>query len=290
MMNHQFLPDIARKYDCGLVDIRNPWLEYLRVNHYEPMQLLVKDGAHLNVQGNFLLAALTSRYLVYRSDLPDTQWKALTHEQAVDAGMWKDGKLALDFDGNRVDLIAASDAPVGGRAQILIDGKKPSEFPGAYRITRPTPGPWSPVFLSRVDHDSPLILEDWSLKISHVSPDGHTWDFDIAGSITGPDGSGKSDQPFTSQSGRVKIEPAAWFRGFYLPLPNGTVVRWKVLPMFLDEYQATKTEDPTKENAATVIQGIPNGRHTLEIIAEDSSQRANIALIRAYRPHLPFDP
>ncbi len=174
LMNHRFLPDIAGKYGCGLCDIRAGWLEYLRANHYQPGQLLLKDGAHLNAQGNYLMAQLTNRYLVYRPDLPDTAWKGLTATYPVGPGAWKDGNLTIAFEGNRVDVIPAAAnekgaAPAGGSGSVLIDGKKPSEFPGAYRITRPQPGPWSPLFLSRVDHDAPLVLEDWTLKVSDVS-------------------------------------------------------------------------------------------------------------------------
>ena len=88
--------------------------------------------------------------------------------------MWKDGHLVIAFEGNRVDVIPPQAnekgaAPAGGSGRVLIDGKRPSEFPAAYRITRPQPGPWSPLFLSRVDHDAPLVLEDWTLRVSHVS-------------------------------------------------------------------------------------------------------------------------
>ena len=284
LMNHRFLPDIAKKYGCGLEDVRSGWMRYLNDNHYEPGQLLLKDGAHLNPQGNFLLAQLTDRYLVYRPDLPDTQWKDLTHDYTLADGDWKDGKLSVEFEGNRVDVIPAREKTAGGTARVLIDGKKPSEFPGAYRITRPQPGPWNPVFLSRVDHDAPLVLEEWTLKLKDVSPDAKTWAFDVTGSVTGPDGSGRSDQPFASNSGRVKIDPAAWFRGFNPPLPNGYTIHWKVLPMFVDGYQVPKIDDPAKENATVVVQGIPNGKHLLEIIADDASTPPAIGVVRTYKP------
>jgi hypothetical protein len=284
LMNHRFLPDIAKKYGCGLEDVRTGWLQYLRDNHYEPGQLLLKDGAHLNAQGNFLLAQLTDRYLAYRPDLPDAEWKGLTHDYPVTTGDWKDGKLSIEFEGNRVDVIPAKGQSSGGEARVLIDGKKPSEFPSAYRITRPQPGPWSPLFLARVDHDTPLVLEDWTLKVKDVSPDGKTWGFDLIGSVTGPDGSGRSDQPFTSTSGRVKIDPAAWFRGFNPPLPDGYTIHWKVLPMFVDTFQVPKIDDPAKENATVVVQGIANGKHTLELVADDASRPPGIGVVRTYKP------
>jgi hypothetical protein len=293
LMNHQFLPDIASKYGCGLVDIRGGWMQYLRDNHYEPRQLLVKDGAHLNAQGNFLMAQLTEQYLVHRTDLPDAAWKDLSHDSPVAASDWHDGKLDLHVLGNRIDLLPILPTHKAkahsGSGRILIDGKKPSEFPDAYRITRPSPGPWSPLFLSRVDHDAALVLEEWTLKLKNVSSDGNSWEFDVAGSVTGPDGSGRSDQPFASKSGRVKIDPAAWFRGFHPPLPNGYSIRWKVLPMFEDVYRVPSIEDPALENATTVIQGIPNAQHTLEIIADDVALPPAIAAVRVYRPPVKAD-
>lgn len=282
LMNHRFLPGIAAKYGCGLCDVRTGWLDYLHANHYEPTQLLLKDKAHLNAQGNFLLAKLTERYLVYRPELPNADWKDLTHSYVIKPDSWKDGRLAVEFEGNRVDILPDATGQKGS-CSVRIDGKKPSEFPGAYRITRPQPGPWSPVFVSRIDHDAPLVLEEWTLKISDVSADGKKWNFSVSGSITGDDGQGKSDELFKSKSGRVIIEPAAWFRGFYPPLPNGYNIRWTVLPMFIDSYSTPKISDPTTENATTVIQGIPNGKHMLELISENGDARA-IAEIRTYRP------
>ncbi len=283
MMNHQFLPDIAARYGCALADIRGGWLDYLRANHYEPGQLLLKDGAHLNAQGNFLMAVLTERYLVFRHEPPDASWRDRVHAFRIKPADWKNGELTLEFEGNRIDLLPAAGA-AGGHAQVRIDDRKPSNFPSAYCITRPSPGPWSPLFLSRVDHDSWLVIEEWTLKLKNVSADGKKWDFDVVGSNTGPDGSGHSDQPFVSKSGRVKIDPAAWFRGFSPPLPDGYAIHWHVRPMFEDTYTVPKIDDPTKENATTIIQGIPNARHVLRLFAEDPNAPPAIESVRTYRP------
>ena len=64
-MNRQFLPETARKYGCGLADNRGAWIDYLKANHLEPRALL-KDGVHLNDHGNYLMAELVKRYLIYR--------------------------------------------------------------------------------------------------------------------------------------------------------------------------------------------------------------------------------
>lgn len=293
LMNRQFLPAIAKKYGCGLCDQRSAWGDYLKANHLEPKTLLV-DGVHLNAHGNDLMAQLVDQYLFYRPDLTDAEWKDLSHTSIVGKDVqWKDGKLTLAFEGNRVDLIPqrplhSGDAASHAAARVLIDGKKPGEFPGAYRITRPRPGPWTPLFLSEVGHDSALVLESWTLKLTSISPadakDPKTWDFDVTGSVTGPDGSGTSDKPFVSKSGRVKIDPAAWFRAFHPPLKAGYTIQWDVLPMFVETYSVPKIEDPAKENATTIIQGIPNGTHTLELIADEPANPPAVMGVRTYKP------
>jgi hypothetical protein len=262
MMNNVFLPEIAKKYGCGLVDVRGAWLEYLKANQLQPRDLL-KDGVHLNAHGNYLMAELVKQYLVHRPGLPADSWKDLV--TTVEVG--KSGKL--EFDGNRIDISG------GGKAKVLIDGKKPSEFPECYRITRPSPGPWSALFLSRVDHTTPLVLEEWTITIHDVAADGKSWKFDVKGSTTGDDGSGSSKEKFTSKSGRVVIDPSYWFRGSNPPLPSGLAIQFKVLPMFTDEYT------PSDKGFVTVAQGLKNEKHTLELIPANGETRATANI---YRP------
>ncbi|MGA2031306.1 MAG: hypothetical protein ABSG68_03545 [Thermoguttaceae bacterium] len=280
MMNHVFLPAIAKKYGCALVDVRTPWLAYLKANSLEPKALL-KDGVHLNDHGNYLLAALVSRYLVYRPDPAAAAEGAMVRTLEVGKDVaWKDGRLTVEFEGNRVDAIAAGASRKAGSkaaAHVHIDGRKPSEFPECYCISRPEPGPWSPLFLSRVDHERPLVIEDWTARVTSVGADGKSWKFDVHGSTTGPDGSGESGRPFLSKSGRVSIRPEAWFAPG--KVPSGYEVRWKVLPMFGDSYEPPRVEDASREYATTLAQGLSNSKHALEIVGE-----VPIRAIRVYRP------
>ena len=87
----------------------------------------------------------------------------------------------------------------------------------------------------------------------------------------------------------MKIDPAAWFRGFNPPLPDGYTIRWKVLPMFADTYRVPKVEDPTREKTITVVQGIPNTRHTLEIVADNPPGSPLMGQVRIYKPPLAAD-
>ena len=268
-MNRETLPKIAQKYGCALVDVRSGWLTYLKAQKLEPKALL-KDDVHLNEQGCYLLAQLILRYLVYRPEL-----KAETTVREEKNLRWKDGALTLNFTGNRVDIVGL----VEGDLKVLIDGRPPSAL-ALYRITRPQPNPWSPCALVRVDHDAPLIKENWTLEITEQSGDKKTFSYAVKGSATGEDGTGSSDKPFVSRSGRVKISPEFFFRGFRTDndIPKGHRITWSVLPLFLDKVVAGTGE------TQTVAQGLKNTGHTLTLLADDPKRPPKLGLIRLYCP------
>ena len=121
------------------------------------------------------------------------------------------------------------------------------------------------------------------MKITSVSDGGKAVKFDVEGSKTGPDGSGSNAEVFVSKSGRVKIDPAAWFRNAKMEIPGDYKITWKVQPAFVDAYTAPKTEDAAREQATTVAQGLPNTRHRIEILTDGKSMPP-IQAIRVYRP------
>jgi hypothetical protein len=284
MMNDVFLPEYAKKYRCGLCDVRGEWVRYLKDNHLQPKQLTI-DGTHLNAQGNFLMAAVISHHLVYRPELEDSASKNRVIDLTFGKELkWDRNKVEVPFRGNKVDALADSTG-TPGIVKVLIDGKKPSEFPECYYHARPTPGPWSPLFIKRIDHSSPLVLETWSYKVTSVSADQKFWHFEVTGSVTGPDGGGSSDERFTSNSGRVIIDPQDLFRGFKPPLPVGFESTWKVLPLFTDEYRTVPNSDRSKEAWTTLVQNLPSGDspHVLQLIF-DGTGTAPIKALRIYNP------
>jgi len=286
----KWLLENARKYDCGTVDIRPEWKQYLKENNLMPPDLLT-DGIHLNDHGCFLLADLIKRRLVYRPEFsadPNGMVKTLAVGQGVS---WKDGRLKLEFTGNRVDVIAAKSAGDTGSAKVLIDGKGPAEFPEAYALTRPSTihNIWPAVI--RVSWDQPLILEDWTCRILESDEMGSRFTFQVTGSKTGPDGAGKSWEKFVSNSGRVVIEPNDWHiertcKQAQKPVPENFEITWRVVSMFVDRYHAPSVADPTREYSTTLIQGIANTGHTLELVAEDGGA-VPIRAVRIYQPPLP---
>ncbi|PSB15424.1 hypothetical protein C7B69_18315, partial [filamentous cyanobacterium Phorm 46] len=158
----KWLPELADKYGCEIAEIREPWRRYLQDNRLQPKQLL-SDSIHLNEWGNFLLAALIKPHLRYNPNSPQTpQDLVKTYTVGTDV-KWQDGKLVLEFEGNRVDAIADRTFSGGAiSAKIAIDGKKPSEFPELYSITRPSAslGVGWPAIL-QISSQKPLIVEDW---------------------------------------------------------------------------------------------------------------------------------
>jgi hypothetical protein len=267
------------------VDQRNLWKQYLNDNNLHAAQLL-KDGVHQNEFGNYLMAEIVKAYLVPRKDTHiDPMQCAMVRTYQVGKDVtWKNGSLSLPFEGNRVDVIAGKG--VAASAEIRIDGKKPSEIRELYGFTRAlsTPGGKWPVIL-KMGSQKPLQVEEWTMHIAKDPQNDKLFTFTVTGSRTGPDGAGRSDQRFVSNSGRIVIDPADWNVEYSMSLPGikqvpvAFEVHWKVVPYFSDSF--VSTPDPTVESVITVAQGLSNGKHTLEIIGDTHTP---LAAIRVYRP------
>ncbi|MCW6050650.1 SGNH/GDSL hydrolase family protein [Lyngbya sp. CCAP 1446/10] len=286
----KWLPELADKYGCEIAEIRAPWRRYLKDNRLQPKQLL-SDSIHLNDWGNFLLAALIKPHLRYNPNSPQAASQDLVKTYRVGTDVkWQDGKLVLEFEGNRIDAIA--DKTFNGKAisaKIAIDGKKPSEFPELYSITRPSAslGVAWPAIL-QISSQKPLIIEDWKAIITEINSDATKFKFDVIGSKTGYDGSGTNDEMFVSKSGRVVIEPKNWWlQNAYeyskKLTPKGFEITWQVKPMFVDSYIPPKIVDSSLEYPTTLAQNLSNSKHILEIIPETDS-KVPIQEIRVYRP------
>ena len=161
-----------------------------------------------------------------------------------------------------------------------------------YAITRPTPKPWSALALIRVDHDKPLVVEDWTLTVDSYQAEAPgrpaSWTFHVVGSNTGADGSGTSAASFVSPAGRVRIEPDYWFAT--KPVTPGYEVCWSVEPQFVDVYEAPTAADSKAAWATTLFQGLRNGPHLLELVAGPEGPPTVLALVAYQPPFAPWDP
>lgn len=285
----KWLPELAQRYGLEWADLWRPWRAYLDANHLAAQDVL-RDGAHYTLQGDDMVAQITERYLVYRPNLPVTNANMVRTYEAGRDLEWKNGRLKLEFNGNRIDALGGWDNPFhGGSARVLIDGKAPSENPDLYAVTLPTDNyvvDWPAV--NRISHEKPLIREDWVLRVIESADDDARVRFSVTGSKTGADGEGVSTEKFVSRSGRVVIEPGDWAmkRAYDLrrqATPAGFEIRWSVEGEFRDVYRERRIEDTAKEYAQTLALGLKNGRHVLELVA-DSPFPPVVRAFRVYEP------
>ncbi len=289
--NYAFLPQTARQYGAELCDQRSEWKRYLRANHLKAKDLL-RDSVHLNDHGCYLMAELVKQHLRYRPQQSDAAWRDLVRTYTVGREVnWQDGRLRLEFDGNRVDLIAGAGPVAGAPTQVLVDGLKPSAVPELTVFTRNSAYPkvWWPSILL-IGSAAPLVPEDWSARIFEASDDLKSFKFEVVGSVTGADGVGTNKERFVSQSGRVVIEPGDWFiwrsREYgKVPLPDGYAVKWQAVPQYTELYNHPEVQVRGVETATTLAKGLRPGRHTLELVAR-AAQVPTVAALRVYRPPL----
>jgi hypothetical protein len=189
-------------------------------------------------------------------------------------------QLKLLFTGNRVDLIGHK-LPGGGTVKVLIDGVPADQAPAFYSdyiLAKPKvypkkhvggqPGDVAP---QAVDLGTNLVPQSWTITMT--SDNG---DYQLEGSIAGPDGFGNVTHPFTSKSGQIRIDPKDWRNGIVKskdqsqtqPPVFGNVTG----DMFsFDVYRCAEGEvsfagDQAGSFSTPLAQNLPNREHTLEIV------------------------
>ncbi len=286
--NTTWLPNLCRQYGLALLDVRTAWKTYLRENNL-PATALLSDNVHLNEHGNFLMAGLVNQYLTKlpANNLAPARVQRLNLNEFV---VYRN-RFRVPVTGNRVELHWAPSVQTTHSLRVTLDGKKPSEWPGSYYHTRPATRP-DGYFLRNIGQVFTLHLgappggapqeEDWTLLVTALDSVKQRVEFSLRGSRTGDDGAGRSDQPFTSRSNRIGIAPDGWFfrktpRDFaaFSWLKPGDSLHWQVRKMGLD------VATPAAGAAVTVVQGVPNGPHTLELRGRALD---DLREIRVYEP------
>jgi hypothetical protein len=296
-MQAKYLRYIAAKYDCELADICAEWPKYLADNHLKAEDLL-RDVIHPNRNGNWVLAQLAGRHIRYNPLFPSDGYKNIrtyyalpslapgtTNPITLQGNTWttdngsvvsesQKSYLKFSFTGNRVDVITGHPLKIKqpGTARLILDGKPISEQNIVFAHTRPSPGPgsWWPA-IRQIGHTKTLISESWVLKVTAINADSTIFTYRVTGSKTGEDGTGSSQSTFISHSGRVVIQPEdIMFNRIrkYLKVStlNGFEVKWLTVPLFQSNYQPPLGTDLAKTYQITLIHGINNSPHTLEII------------------------
>ncbi len=265
---------IAARYGTMYVDLNKKWCEMLIKNGWSEGHLLA-DNIHLNEKSQAL--ELYARF-IYEDmvRLPNADAEPAINgsievvplsDPRVKKGA--DGSLTLSFAGNRVVAVSDGTGDATAKGTLLLDGRDPETFPEMWYTTRPGKGPlWMP-FVDHVDIDALPVAEKWTLTfLEGTKPDANPIVYSVEGSVTGPDGVGKTNERFRSKSGRAVLEPKDinCVRQYKLanqaPKP-GFRVTWETKPLFAAPYVPA-----TAETRTTLVQNCTNGPHELKIIAQ----------------------
>ncbi len=292
---------MGAKYGIEVVEVREVWKEFLQM-HALIRKDLLSDGIHPNYLGGSLLGKLVLRHFNFNPNAASFWVSTVRTYEAAKPLLDKDGEISLSgswrmleggiesrkvedslkmtFSGNRVDIVVPEIKYKEklGSARVLVDGKVPSQFGECYASTRarcdfaPDSRPGFRYVKLGADHGA----EDWILKISKLSDDLKTFDYEFVGSKTGPDGNGtaKVSDDIISKSGRVAacggfnfFEIAGFAKATLGAMPKEFNIGWKVYLMGSDTY-APRGNFPAGEiERYTVIQGLNNSSHVLEIIS-----------------------
>jgi hypothetical protein len=315
----QYQRYLAQKYDCELVEVRKDWKNYLKTYKIPRNELMgdkVRANVHPNLEGHAILAKMLLRHFRFNSLMPNT-WveKIRTYEArrfldekqdeiTFTGTPWKwdytgvigtspKSALKLKFHGNRIDVVPMYCSCIG-TARVLIDGKAPSEFPGVYTCTRPSksPGCRYPALL-RVSTGKNPVAEDWTMTVTDLDMKNKSFKFKVKGSITGEDGSGSSDGPFVSKSGRISIARKKDYFVMFGALKyrkDGKAVdapfdiKWKTVAQCSDIWKVPCGAKGVDLRIPLAV-GLENGSHTIEIIPNGDGNVPIKALV-VYRPGL----
>jgi hypothetical protein len=189
-------------------------------------------------------------------------------------------RLKLRFTGNRIDLIGRK-SPGGGTVKVLIDGAPADQAPAFYSdYIRATPkvypkknvgGQPGDVAPQAVDLGTHVVPQSWTITMT--SDNG---DYQVEGSVTGPDGAGNVAQPFTSKSGQILINPKDWRNGV-LKNKDGSLTQPPVFgnvtgdAFSFDVYRCAEgkvsfANDQPAPFSEPLAQNLSNQEHTLEIV------------------------
>jgi hypothetical protein len=292
---------MAAKYGIEIVEVRELWQQFMQVHGLTRRDLL-SDGIHPNYLGGSVLGHLVLRHFRFNPNAPSFWASSVRTYEAVKPLVDKDGEMSLSggwrrleggiesrqatnslkmtFTGNRVDIVVPEVRYKEklGSAKVLIDGKAPSRFAECYASTRARCdfAPDSRPGCRYVKLGADPVAEDWSLKISKLSDDLKTFDYEFVGSKTGSDGSGNANvsSDITSKSGRVAAcggfnfyEIAGFAKATGGGMPKEFTIGWKVYLMGSDTYSPRCDLPDGEIESHTVVQGLSNTAHVLEIIA-----------------------
>lgn len=222
---------MCERYGVEFVENRREMTQYM-VDHGLVPEDLLADSVHENRYASKMTVMNIARHF-HRAEKfaydPESRERRIEVESPaaveMDAGQWtaaevgaartataQGSTLSVKFTGNRIELVGWSD-PNGGAADVWIDGKLAAEVEAYYAgYIQPDPKnaplPPNPP-RDRCPHavslGANIVPQSWTITMT-----SDTADYELVGSVTGPDGSGNGLKPFTSKSGQIVVDPDFW--------------------------------------------------------------------------------
>jgi hypothetical protein len=172
--------------------------------------------------------------------------------------------ITVAFTGNRIDLIGWR-SPEGGSAEVWIDGKPADQAPvfyAGYILPDPKNAPLPPNpprdrAPHRISLGTNLVPQKWTLTVT-----SDKCDYELVGSVAGPDGTGNGKQSFTSKSGQILVEPEFW-----RDPQNNTAGDKFTFEVFRPTEARVDFKGEKAKFRATLAKLLPNAPHTLKLVA-----------------------
>jgi hypothetical protein len=253
--------EVCRKYQVEFIENRRDWSAYLIANKL-PISSLLKDALH---QSDYGAKIINSNILAHFRQPEAFSYKPESRERRVTLPNAKDGAIKLTFTGNRIDLVGKKSA-AGGSVRVLIDGQ-PADQLDAFLMSYVLPdeknhkeGKGS-VPRDQAPHaitlGEKIIPQTWEIVMT--SDEG---DYELTGSVTGPDGQGNAFKPFTSTSRQIIIDRKLWRRAERTG--KGDSFTWGIRRTGVREISF---KGPDGEVFVTpLVQSLSNTLHTLELL------------------------
>jgi hypothetical protein len=258
--------EVCRKHDVEFIESRRDWAAYLAANKL-PIPALLKDAVHQSDYGAMMINSNIFAHLRHPAKFSYTPE---SRERRITAPAAKDGMIKLRFTGTRIDLIGKK-SPTGGKARVLIDGKPADQVP-AFLCSYIQPGaknskerigtsPTVPRDTAphAVLFGQNIVPQSWTIVMTSDSGD-----YELSGSVTGPDGNGNAFKPFASNSGQIIIDPDLWRRAERNR--TGDCFNFDIRRSVVSDVSFQGESDETF--VVRLAQELPNTEHTLELNLE----------------------
>ena len=287
--------EICKKHHAEFVEHRRDMADYHKTTGLAPDDLLW-DHTHQNQHGRIRVWDSVMRHITLPKEFtyaPEALERriavnpptATATEKVILSGQWTAAgdsvqskqageRITVHFTGNRIDLLGRR-GPGGGTVEVHIDGIQADRAPVFYtNYIKAKPKVWPQVLGGQPGDHAPhavtvgtnAVPQTWTITCT-----SDVGDYQIVGSVTGPDGEGNVAQPFVSKSGQIAIDPKLWRNGRVET--NGKTLYGTVTgdTFTFDVFRCAtgkinfQAESPTSL-AEPLVQNLPNREHTLEIV------------------------